>query len=77
MITLQNEGRQMASFIENPLNNLKAKIRDADLKHGEFAEAVGHAAGTISKYISGDIQIPTKELAKFAKVLNCAPMDIM
>tara|TARA_R110002020_G_scaffold118078_1_gene270003 strand:+ start:108 stop:956 length:849 start_codon:yes stop_codon:yes gene_type:complete len=77
MVTLQNEGRQMASAIENPLNNLKAKIRDADLKHGEFAEAVGHAAGTISKYISGDIQIPTKELAKFAKVLNCAPMDIM
>ena len=77
MVYLGIEGRQMASAIENPLNNLKAKIRDADLKHGEFAEAVGHAAGTISKYISGDIQIPTKELAKFAKVLNCAPMDIM
>ena len=77
MVNLENEGRQMPRDIEKPDNNLEKMIQLSGMKKGEFAEAVGHAPGTISKYIHGEIVIPNRELSKFAKVLNCSAMEIM
>ena len=77
MVNLENEGRQMPRDLEKPDNNLEKMIQLSNMKKGEFAEAVGHAPGTISKYINGEIVIPNRELTKFAKVLNCSAMEIM
>ena len=67
----------MARDLEKPDNNLEKMIQLSGMKKGEFAEAVGHAPGTISKYINGEIVIPNRELSKFAKVLDCSAMEIM
>ena len=77
MVYLGTEGRQMSRDLEKPANNLEKMIELSGMKKGEFAEATGHAPGTISKYIHGEISIPNKELPKFAKLLNCSAMEIM
>lgn len=58
-------------------NNLSVMIARSGLHKKDVGAAIGVAPETVSRHMSGNIQINLKLAEEYAKVLNCMPQDIL
>ena len=58
-------------------NNLSVMIARSGLHKKDVGAAIGVAPETVSRHMSGNIQINLKLAEEYAKVLNCQPQDIL
>lgn len=58
-------------------NNLSVMIARSGLNKKDVGAAIGVAPETVSRHMSGNIQINLKLAEEYAKVLNCMPQDIL
>ena len=58
-------------------NNLSVMIARSGLNKKDVGAAIGVAPETVSRHMSGNIQINLKLAEEYAKVLNCQPQDIL
>jgi len=58
-------------------NNLSVMIARSGLPKQDVAASIGVAPETVSRHMSGNIQINLKLAEEYAKVLNCMPQDIL
>lgn len=58
-------------------NNLNKQITASGLTKKEVGSLVGHTPETVSRHISGNINLTLNHAEDYARVLNCSPYDIM
>ena len=58
-------------------NNLNKQIAASGLTKKEVGALVGHTPETVSRHISGNINLTLNHAEDYARVLNCSPYDIM
>jgi len=58
-------------------NNLSVMIARSGLNKKDVGAAIGVAPETVSRHMSGNIQINLKLAEEYAKVLNCTAQDIL
>ena len=58
-------------------NNLSVMIARSGLPKKDVGAAIGVAPETVSRHMSGNIQINLKLAEEYAKVLHCMPQDIL
>jgi DNA-binding Xre family transcriptional regulator len=58
-------------------NNLSVMIARSGLHKKDVGAAIGVAPETVSRHMSGNIQINLKLAEEYAKVLSCMPQDIL
>lgn len=58
-------------------NNLEQKIRETGFKKLEIAKKKGITPETLSRHISGKIQLTKRDADEYAKLLNCTSVEIL